>query len=395
MEEEGTQIPLKKAEMEEEATQIPLITPYMMGEFKLCHRVVLAPMSRLRSYNFTAQQHAIVYYSQRATRGGLLIAEACGVSDTAHGYPNTPGIWTKEHVEAWKPIVDAVHKKGGIFFCQLWHAGRASNYGFQPNGWPPISCTDKPIAAKVHIDGTVAAEFPPPRQLRTDEIPQIVNDFRNAARNAVEAGFDGVEIHGANGYLIDQFLKDKVNDRVDEYGGSLENRCRFLVEVVQAVANEIGANRVGIRLSPFADYNDSGDSNPESLGLHVAKSLNKCGILYCHMIEPRMITQFDLRETKHSLLPIRQAFKGTFIVAGGYERKSGNEVVASGRADLIAFGRWFLSNPDLPRRIELSTELNKYDRSTFYTDDPAFGYTDYPFLEDKADATATTTMTIH
>lgn len=190
-----------------------------------------------------------------------------------------------------------------------------------------------------------------------------------------------MEIHGANGYLLDQFLKDQVNDRTDEYGGSLENRCRFPLEVVKAVADEIGADRVGLRLSPFADYNDCGDSNPEALGLHMAESLNKYGILYCHMIEPRMITQFEKSETKLSLLPIRKAFKGSFIVAGGYNRDGGNEAIASGSADLVAFGRLFLANPDLPRRFEINAELNKYDRSTFYTSNPVVGYTDYPFLK--------------
>jgi 12-oxophytodienoic acid reductase len=190
-----------------------------------------------------------------------------------------------------------------------------------------------------------------------------------------------VEIHGANGYLLDQFLKDQVNDRTDEYGGSLENRCRFPLEVVKAVADEIGADRVGLRLSPFADYNDCGDSNPEALGLHMAESLNKYGILYCHMTEPRLITQFEKSETKLSLLPMRKAFKGSFIVADGYNRDGGNEAIASGSADLVAFGRLFLANPDLPRRFEINAELNRYDRSTFYTSDPVVGYTDYPFLK--------------
>ena len=199
-------------------------------------------------------------------------------------------------------------------------------------------------------------------------------------------GFDGVEIHGANGYLIDQFMKDQVNDRIDEYGGSLENRCRFALEVVKAVAEEIGAEKVGIRLSPFADYNDSGDSNPESLGLYMSEALNKYGILYCHMIEPRMIMQFEREETENSLLPMRKAFRrgGTLIVAGGYSRDDGNEVIGNSGADLVAFGRWFLANPDLPRRFELNAPLNKYDRSTFYTDNPVIGYTNYPFLESSS-----------
>lgn len=190
-----------------------------------------------------------------------------------------------------------------------------------------------------------------------------------------------MEIHAANGYLIDQFLKDRVNDRTDEYGGSLENRCRFLLEIVKAVGQAIGSHRVGVRLSPYADYNDCGDSSPEALGLHATEALSKCNILYCHVIEPRMITQCEEQETKSSLLVMRRAFRGTFIVAGGYGRDDGNEVVDRDEADLVAFGRLFLANPDLPRRFELNSSINKYDRSTFYTSDPEVGYTDYPFLE--------------
>ncbi|XP_034206136.1 12-oxophytodienoate reductase 2-like [Prunus dulcis] len=356
---------------------IPLLTPYKMGKFNLSHRIVLAPLTRQRSYHNIPQPHAILYYSQRTSQGGLLIAEASGVSDTAQGYPDMPGLWTREQVEAWKPIVDAVHAKGGVFFCQIWHAGRVSNSGFQPNGQAPISCTDKPLPPQLLTNGVDIAEYTPPRRLKKDEIPQIVNDLRLAARNAIEAGFDGVEIHGAHGYLIDQFMKDQVNDRTDEYGGSLENRCRFDLEIVEAVANEIGADKVGIRLSPFADYMESGDSNPKALGIYMAKSLNKYGILYCHVVEPRMKTVGDKSETPYSLLPMREAFTGTFIAAGGFDREDGNNAVAEGRADLIAYGRLFLANPDLPKRFELNAPLNKYNRETFYTSDPVIGCTDY------------------
>ncbi|EEC77352.1 hypothetical protein OsI_16037 [Oryza sativa Indica Group] len=284
-------------------------------------RVVLAPLTRQRSYGNVPQPHAILYYQQRTTKGGLLIAEATGISDTAQGYKDTPGIWTKEQVEAWKPIVDGVHAKGGIFFCQIWHVGRVSNNRF-----------------------------------------------------------DGVEIHGAHGYLIDQFLKDQVNDRSDKYGGSLENRCRFALEVVQAVTDEIGADKVGIRLSPFASYSEAADSNPEALGLYMANALNKFGILYCHMVEPRMVKLGEKFETPHSLRPIRDAFKGTFIAAGGYNKEDGNKAVSTGYTDLVAYGRLFLSNPDLPERFEIDAPLNKYNRETFYISDPVIGYTDYPFL---------------
>ncbi|XP_068343399.1 putative 12-oxophytodienoate reductase 11 [Pyrus communis] len=361
-----------------------LLSPYKLGNFNLSHRVVLAPLTRQRSYGGVPQPHAVLYYSQRTSNGGLLIAEATGISDTAQGYPDTPGIWTKEQIESWKPIVDAVHAKGGIFFCQIWHGGRISNTGFQPNGQAPISSTDKVLAPQIRTNGIDVAVFSPPRRLRTDEVPQIVDDFRLAARNAMEAGFDGVEIHGAHGYLIEQFLKDQVNDRTDQYGGSMENRCRFALEVVEAVANEIGADKVGIRLSPFANYNGSVDSDPEALGLYLANALNKYGILYCHMVEPRMKTVGEKSDCPQSLVPMRKAFNGTFIAAGGYEEVDGNNAVAEGRADLIAYGRWFLANPDLPKRFELNAPLNKYNRSTFYVSEPVIGYTDYPLLDTTA-----------
>ncbi|KAF2296976.1 hypothetical protein GH714_013924 [Hevea brasiliensis] len=300
-----------------------------MGKFNLSHRIVLPPQqAEILQQCSSATCHLVLL--QRTTKGGLLIAEATGISDTAQGLNFTPGIWTKEQVEAWKPIVDAVHAKGAVYsFVKLYMFGRASNSGFQPNGQAPISSTDKPLTPQIRCDDTDVVQFTPPRRLRTDEIPQVVNDFRIAARNAMEA---------------------------DQYGGSLENRCRFALEIVEAVANEIGADKVGIRLSPFANYMESGDSNPNALGLYMAKSLNKYGILYCHMVEPRMKTLG--------------------------EKEDGNQAIAENRADLVAYGRLFLANPDLPRRFELNAPLNKYNRETFYTPDPVIGYTDYPFLED-------------
>ncbi|GAB4839508.1 12-oxophytodienoate reductase 1 [Ancistrocladus abbreviatus] len=311
----------------------------------------------------------------------LLAPYQMGKFSLSHRYPHTPGIWTKEQVEAWKPIVEAVHAKGGICFCQIWHVGRVSSQDFQPNGQAPISSTDKPLTVpQLESNGLDMAHFTP-RRIKTDEISNIVNDFRLAARNAMDAGFDGVEIHGAHGYLIDQFMKDQVNDRKDHYGGSLENRCRFALEVVEAVVNEIGADIVGMRLSPFANYAEAGDSNPEALGLYMAQSLDKHGILYCHVVEPRMIELGVKQDCSHSLQPMRKAFHGTFIVAGGYDREDGNRAVASGHADLVAYGRLFLANPDLPRRFELDAPLNKYNRETFVIPDPVVGYNDYPFLE--------------
>ncbi|KAL3843652.1 hypothetical protein ACJIZ3_001055 [Penstemon smallii] len=352
----------------------PLLTLYRMGKFDLSHRIVLAPLSRNRSYNNVPQPHAALYYSQRATKGGLLIAEGTGVSHTAQGFPHAPGIWTKEHVEAWKPIVDAVHQKGGIFFLQILHVGRLSTND-------SISSTDKGITP-----GLNGVEWSPPRRIRKDEIPNIVNDFRLAARNAIEAGFDGVEIHATNGCLIEQFLKDEVNDRKDEYGGSLENRSRIALEIVEAITNEIGSSRVGIRLSPFSNFMESGDSNPDALGLYMANALNKFDILYLHMVEPGVsgatVLQESEDETPHRLLRMRKAFKNTFIAAGGYNRSKGNQAIGENYADLVAFGRLFLANPDLPRRYELDASLNECNSSTFYVLDPVVGYTDYPFLEE-------------
>jgi len=365
-----------------DAATIPLLTPYKMGRFQLSRRVALAPLTRCRSFGYVPQPHAAVYYAQRATEGGLLIAEATGVSHSAQGYPDSPGIWTREQVEAWKPVVDAVHAKGGVFFCQIWHTGRASNYQFQPNGQAPVSSTDRPIAPAKSEDGLSVTTYPVPRRLAAEEIPAVVDDFRIAARNAIEAGFDGVEIHGAHGYLIDQFLKDGVNDRADAYGGGLAGRCRFALEVVAAVAREVGAGRVGVRLSPYTEHMGAVDSDPDALGLHMARALGGMGVLYLHAVEPRMVRPYERGETRRSLRPMRDAFKGTFIVAGAYTREDGSRAVADGYADLVAYGRLFLANPDLPRRFELDAPLNKYDRKTFYTSDPVIGYTDYPFLDD-------------
>ncbi|OEL31527.1 putative 12-oxophytodienoate reductase 5 [Dichanthelium oligosanthes] len=310
------------------STTTPLLTPCKMGDFNLAHRVVLAPLTRCRAHgNVPQPAHMSLYYCQRATPGGFLISEACAVSESARGYPDVPGLWTDEQVEAWKPIVDAVHAKGAVFFAQLWHTGRVS---------APVK------------------------------------------------GFNGVEIHAANGYLFDQFMKDGTNDRDDAYGGSLENRCRFTAEVVTAVAGEVGADRLGVRLSPFTDYMDCSDSDPETLALHViGRTLNPVGVLYCHMLEPRMrVNPDDGKLTlPHMLLPFRRAFQGTFIVSGGYDQEEGNAAIAQGYGDLVAYGRLFLANPDLPVRFGRNTGLNKYDRSTFYTSDPVVGYTDYPFLD--------------
>ncbi|KAG0560185.1 hypothetical protein KC19_10G160300 [Ceratodon purpureus] len=373
--------------------KMPLFTPMELGPFKLNHRVIMAPLTRCRSTGYVPQEIAAVYYGQRASPGGLVIAEATGISESAQGFPNAPGIWSKEQVEAWKPVVKAVHDKGAIFFCQIWHVGRVSHTAYHNGAAPPSSTAQRVINGQVTLpDGETAADFSTPRAIDTSEVAQYVEYFRTAARNAIEAGFDGVEIHGAHGYLIEQFLKDSVNDRTDKYGGSLSNRSRFMEEVVEAVVKEVGAERVGMRISPFTTIWDASDSDPSALGLHIANTLNKYNLLYLHVIEPRFTfagaDDFGLLETENSLWPIRRAYEGTFIAAGGFTRESGNDAIASGRVDAIVYGRYFISNPDLPKRFELGAPLNKYNRETFYNypkENPSFGYTDYPTLDETTE----------
>ncbi|KAJ3698084.1 hypothetical protein LUZ61_001789 [Rhynchospora tenuis] len=328
-------------------------------------------MTRSRSDNNVPQPNAALYYSQRTTQGSLLISEATGVCEAARGYPTVPGIWTKEHVEAWKPIVNAVHAKEGIFFCQMWHCGRAYDFlfpdWFQPDLKTPVSSTDK-------------VNHPTTWKLTLEDISQIVNDFRLAARNAINAGFDGVEVHAANGYMIEQSFEDGLNDCTDKYRGSLENRARFCLEIVQAITDEIGVDRVSVRLSPFLDILQSSKSDSDALAVYLAEALSKLNIAYLHAVEPRAVCVDGKLKIPHALLPMRKAFSGTFIVAGGYNREEGNKVIEEGYTDLVAFGRQFVANPDLTKRFELNAPLTKYDRSTFYTQDPVIGYTDYPLL---------------
>ncbi|KAJ0795482.1 putative 12-oxophytodienoate reductase [Helianthus annuus] len=321
------------------------------------NRVVLAPLTRQRCLGYVPQAAMILYYSQRTSKGGFLIAEAAGVSDISQTSPEMPGIWTKEQVEGWKPIVDAVHAKGGIFFCQLIHVGRVLDTG------NAVSQNLKALRARLRQHSLDRVGLGVSVWEELESLHYLIDQF------SIFHVLMGLKIHGAHGYLIDQFLKDEINDRT-----------------VDAVVKEIGGDKVGIRLSPFANYSESGDSNPETLGLYMAESLNEFKILYCHMVEPRMKSVFEKVDCLDSLVPMRKAFEGTFISAGGYGREDGNKAVAENRTDLVAYGRLFLANPDLPKRFELNAPLNKYDRSTFYTRDLVVGYTDYPFLETTINA---------
>eukprot|EP00850_Spirogloea_muscicola_P007405 SM000037S13540 [mRNA] locus=s37:542164:545087:+ [translate_table: standard] len=365
----------------------PLLAPYQMGDFELSHRMVLAPLTRCRALGTVPQPAAAEYYAQRASPGTFLISEATCVAPGGHGYPNTPGIYTREQIEAWKPIVKAVKDKGGIFFLQLWHVGRASHPAYQPDGGLPMSSSAIPVrdGEKIFLPNFTSAEFPTPREMTKEDIEQVTEYFRQGARNALEAGFDGVEIHGANGYIIDQFIKDGINKRTDEYGGTPEKRARFCLEVVDAVVKEVGAGKVGIRFSPFGGYLDATDSNPHGTNVIIMNELNKYPLLYIHVVEPRVLGGSD-REgtipTEMTVEPFRKAFKGTYIAAGGFQRESGMQNLAEEKSDLICYGRLWLANPDLPRRFELDAPLNKYDRATFYSPDQVKGYLDYPFLDE-------------
>lgn len=354
-------------------------------------------MTRCRALNGVPRPALAEYYAQRSTNGGFLVSEGTLVSNTAAGFPHVPGIYNEEQVEAWKQVVDAVHDKGGIIFCQLWHVGRASHQVYQPGGASPISSTNNPISNRWRIlkpDGSYGT-YPKPRALETYEILDVVEHYRKAALNAIRAGFDGIEIHGAHGYLIDQFLKDGINDRTDEYGGSIANRCRFLIQVVQAVVAAIGAERVGVRISPAIDHLDATDSDPLGLGLAVIDRLNKLQLelgsklTYLHVTQPRYTAYGQAEsgrpgseeEEAKLMRALRKAYHGTFICSGGFTRELGLEAVAEGDADLVSYGRLFISNPDLVSRFKINAPLTKYIRKTFYTQDPVVGYTDYPFLE--------------
>jgi N-ethylmaleimide reductase len=323
------------------------------------------------------------YYAQRATPGGLIIAEASPVAPTGRGNPSTPGIYSDRQIEGWRGVVEAVHAKGGLIFLQLWHVGRASHSSFQPGGGKPVAPSAVPIGSGLT---TVTAQgkiepYETPRALETDEIAGVIDCFRQGAANARNAGFDGVEIHGANGYLIEQFLQSQTNLRTDRYGRSIENRSRFLLEITQAAIGVWGANRVGVRLSPYGIANGSGEPDPMPLYTHVITSLDRLGLAYLHFIEPRS-SGAGRAEVNHQNVPsamvlFRPIWNGVLISAGGFTGESAEAAIAAGHADAIAFGRIFISNPDLPRRLREGLPLTPYDRATFYGGEAA-GYTDYP-----------------
>jgi N-ethylmaleimide reductase len=370
-----------------------LFSPLELGPHQLSHRVVMAPLTRMRAErdSFAPRRLNAEYYGQRATPGGLVIAEASPVMAAGRGNPATPGIYSDAQIAGWRKVVDAVHAKGGLLFLQLWHVGRVSHSSFH-GGALPVAPSAVPIAGAgmmaMTADGKVAP-YETPRALETSEIPGIVDAFRQGACNALAAGFDGVEIHGANGYLLEQFLQSRSNLRTDQYGGSIENRARLLLEIMQAVIGVWGANRVGVRLTPYGIANGSGEADPMPLYTYVVTALDKLGLAYLHLIEPRS-SGAGRAEVNHQNVPsamvlFRPLWRGVLISAGGFTGETAEAAIAQGHADAVAFGRIFISNPDLPRRLREGFPITPYNRATFYGGDVA-GYTDYPAYDEIAPA---------
>jgi N-ethylmaleimide reductase len=364
-----------------------LFTPTQVGPYRLSHRVAMAPLTRMRSDPGDIPSELMVeYYKQRTTKGGLIISEASPVSIRGNGYAGAPGIYSDTQIAGWQRVTQAVHAKGGRIFQQLWHVGRQSHVDLQPNGDAPVA--PSAIAAEGYAYSRRGeVPFSMPRALALHEIPAIIEEFRSGAERALRAGFDGVEIHGANGYLPDQVLQDGTNKRTDEYGGPIENRARFMLEVTQAAISVWGADRVGVRIAPSGTYGSMSDSDPAATFGYVTTQFDRLGIAYLHVVEPRIK---GTEEISHGRAPIaaqhlRPKFSRTLIAAGGFTPASAEAIVTFGDADLVAFGRHFISNPDLPERIRQGLPLTRYDRSTFYGGD-ARGYTDYPTAEAAAAA---------
>lgn len=357
-----------------------LFTAYTLGSLTLANRIVLAPLTRNRAgTGLVPSEFAPTYYSQRAS-AGLLITEATQISAQAQGYQDTPGLYTQAQIDGWRRVTEAVHAKGGKIFVQLWHVGRVSHVDLQPGGAAPVAPSAIRAQTKTFVNNGFA-DVSEPRALELDELPGIVNDFRQAAANAIAAGFDGVEIHGANGYLLDQFIKDGANQRTDAYGGSIENRARLLLEVTAAVVAEIGADRTGIRLSPVSPANGVSSSEPQAQFDYIVDQLNALDIVYLHVVEgatggPRDVAPFDFDA-------LRQRFQNTYIANNGYDQNLANSRLAQDKADLIAFGRPFIGNPDLVERLKAGAPLSAFDPTTLYGGG-ATGYIDYLTLAEAS-----------
>ncbi|GHH10038.1 alkene reductase [Sphingomonas glacialis] len=356
-----------------------LFDSYTLGTIPLANRIVMAPLTRNRAAaGFVPGPFAADYYAQRAT-AGLLIAEATQVSQQGQGYQDTPGIYTDAQVEGWRFVTDRVHAAGGKIFLQLWHVGRISHVDLQPNGGAPVAPSAIRAEAKTFV-GNAFVDTSTPRALELDEMPGIVEDFRRAAANAIRAGFDGAEVHGANGYLLDQFAKDGANHRTDAYGGSIENRARLMLEVTKAVVAEVGADRTGIRISPVSPASGVSDSNPQPLFDYIVDALSALDLVYLHVIEGATGGDRDFAPFDYASL--RRRFANTYMANNGYTLELATKAVESNTADLIAFGQPYIANPDLVERFKQHAPLNTIDQATLYGGG-AKGYTDYPTLAEQ------------
>lgn len=354
-----------------------LFATYQLGPYILKNRFVMAPLTRNRAGEGNVPQAMNVTYYRQRSSAGLIISEGSQISPEAVGYPATPGIYSPAQIAGWRQITDAVHTRGARIFLQLWHCGRVSHPSLLPNGVLPVAPSAiQPEGNAFTYQGLMP--FVMPRALDAAELPGIVETYRQAAQNSLAAGFDGVEIHAANGYLLDQFIRDGSNQRTDQYGGTAENRCRLLLEVAEAVSKVYGPDKVGVRLSPLNPFNDMHDSNPQQTFEAVAKVLNSLKLAYLHVMEGAIGSSkhpkqdFDFKK-------LRAAFNGTYIANSGYDKTRANKVLSDGQADLVAFGVAFIANPDLPERFANNAPLNVPDVSTFYGGNEK-GYIDYPFM---------------
>ncbi|WP_026068341.1 alkene reductase [Halomonas smyrnensis] len=357
-----------------------LFSPLKMGASELANRVFMAPLTRVRAdADHVPTDMMVEYYAQRAS-AGLIIAEATMAIEGNSAFWREPGIYSEAQVEGWKKVTDAVHAKGGKIYLQIWHGGRACHPVLN-DGKDPVA----PSAIAITSDEAHTPEgkksYTVPRALADDEIPAIIDGFRTAAENAKRAGFDGVEVHGANGYLLDQFLRDGSNHREGPYGGPIENRARLLLEVIEAVSGVFGSENVGVRLSPLNSFQSMKDSDPVGLVTWLAKRLNDYGLAFVHL----MRSDFFGEQQADVITPVREHFKGKLILNMSYTGEEAEQAIESGLADAVAFGVPFIANPDLPERLKLGAELNEADSSTFYTQETE-GYTDYPYLEELAEA---------
>ncbi|OSJ30381.1 alkene reductase [Bradyrhizobium japonicum] len=367
----------------------PLFQPCRLGPFSLPHRVVMAPLtrSRARQPGNVPSQLAACYYAQRAS-AALIISEATQISMQGQGYAWTPGIHSREQVEAWRQVTKAVHEANGLIFNQLWHVGRISHPALQPDNMLPVAPSAITPAGKAFIENERGegelVPFVRPRALSLEEMPYLIKQYERAARNAAAAEFDGIEIHAANGYLIDQFIESSTNRRSDAYGGTVQNRVRLLLEITEALIPILGADRIGVRLSPLGKMNDISDDAPESTFAYVAEQLSGYGLAYLHIVNPALEQMQNGEKPEpnalHMARLIRNKYQGTLIVAGGFNADSATQWLRDGQADLIAFGRKFIANPDLPERLRVGAPLNVDDPTTYYGGGEK-GYTDYPSLE--------------